>query len=955
MRINVWDTLRATAFAGALFLGSNLQAQHENDPPVIGAEHRALFDLVKHEDATHVAVNSGDWDDPLTWFGAQAPGEGAKVVITADTVVTISRVNRTVHKWIRVDGKLTFANNVNTGLMVDTLVVDPAGHVQMGTVDAPIQSGVKAKIIIADTGDIDIDWDPNEFSRGFISHGRTTIHGEVKTGSAMLARAVRRRDKQLTLAEAPVNWQVGDVLILPGTHSRRDFDETLLVTSVSGTVIGVAGLTDTGEVNARWRGLHNRHRLPNGKLPFVINVSRNAAIESQNVEHADEYGINRRRGHIMFMHSGVGNTDARYLGVYGLGRTDKRTPLESPEFDENGNRIPDRGHNTVGRYAFHFHRGGPAKANATVVGLAIVDSPGLGLVNHSSNVHVSDSVAYNVVGSAFFTEAGDEVGFFENCSAIRMTGSGEGIESRSKAAGVIQETDFGHSGHGFWLQGGGVDLRDVRVAGAGAAAIIFFTVPLNEAGLGNARFDGGLADPAVANGRATVPVGHIPLSMDGAFVFGNRMGIETKFHQLGANHGVRSSIANAETIWTGTALTIPYTRNLTVSTSEFLGNTRRPGGSAMRRNNVTSAAVFDNVIVRGWFYGLNIPVNGHNQVIDGVYQNVRDIYISTTKDDNRLVEILGNVQFPALTQRQLTRGRGARQRVYERKEIYLRTNYNPKHNDLTRLFMRDIIRLGTIKYQNKQLFYYAQAADFVPFPSASARDYVPVELIDKSNQQLWDEYGLSIGDAIAPADAFEDPLIHALVGDPIEYAPKVRLRNRKYTNRLNNYRFQYHVWRSDGRRHFVRWPNRLTIREDWNLITFEEEGYKRTLLIFGDVTPPGFILSPNVPDTINPLDLRRGFRVAGTITDNSFGTKMFRKTFRGNFLNRLPVQTRADGSEYIDLEFWVYDFARNRTKVIFSLTLDPNEPLDHVKKRKRLPRRRTATALLVLLGFDEES
>ena len=356
MRLNVWETLRATAFAGALILGSNLQAQHENDPPVIGAEHLALFDLVKHEDATHVAVSSGDWDDPLTWFGAQVPGKGAQVVITADAEVTISRVNRTVHKWIRVDGKLTFVNNVNTGLMVDTLIVDPAGHVQMGTVDAPIESGVKAKIIIADTGDIDIDWDPNEFSRGFISHGRTTIHGENKTGTAMLSKAVRRRDRKLNLVEKPVNWQEGDVLILPGTHSRRDFDETLLVTKVSGKVVHVAGLTDAGEINPRWRGLHNRHRLPNGKLPFVMNVSRNAVIESQNVEHADDWGINRRRGHIMFMHSGVGKTDARYLGVYGLGRTDKRTPLESPEFDEDGNRIPDRGHNTVGRYAFHFLR-----------------------------------------------------------------------------------------------------------------------------------------------------------------------------------------------------------------------------------------------------------------------------------------------------------------------------------------------------------------------------------------------------------------------------------------------------------------------------------------------------------------------------------------------------------------------------------------------------------------------
>ncbi len=957
MRNNVWDILRASAFAVALFASSfAVQAQHENDPPVIGAEHRALFDLVPHDAATHVAVADGDWNDPATWFGTEVPGDLSKVVIPAGRTVNISSVNRTVHKWIRVDGTLTFSTDRNTGLMVDTLIVDPAGHVQMGTAADPVQAGVKCKVIIADTGAIDINWDPNEFSRGFISHGRFTAHGQVKTPHAMLAKEAKRRAKKLTLDGTPAGWEVGDVLILPGSHSRRDFDETLVVTKITGKDVHVVGLTDAGAIDRGWRGLHNRHRLPNGKLPFVINVSRNVVIESQNVEHADEYGINRRRGHIMFMHSGVGKTDARYLGVYGLGRTDKRTPLESPEFDENGNRIPDRGHNTVGRYAFHFHRGGPAKAHATVVGLAIVDSPGLGLVNHSSHVQVSDSVAYNVVGSAFFTEAGDEIGFFENCTAVRMTGSGEGLQSRSKAAGVIQEIDFGHGGHGFWLQGGGVAVRNARVSGSGDSAIIFFTVALNEAGLGKARFDSSLAAPEVAMGRATVPVAQIPATLDGAYVFACRKGIETKFHQLSSRHGVKTRITNADTVWAGTPISVQYTRHFTIADSTFTGNTRRPGGSFMRRNSVTGWGNFENLNVRGWYWGVNVPLRGLNQIIGGSYENVRDIYISTTMDDNRLVQILGDIRFPDLTDRQLTRyNRRTRQTyVLKRHHVYLRTNYNPKHNDLTRLFARDIIRLGTLKYNDHQLFYYAQAADFVPFKSGSAASYVPPELIDKSNAQLWAEYGMAIGDAVAPADAFEDPVIHALIGAPIEYAPKVRLRNRKYTNRLNNYRFQYHVWRSDGRRHFVRWRDRINLREDWNLVTFEEEGHKRTLMIFGDITPPEFVLG-NRDLTVNPADLRRGFRIVGRILDNSFGSKMFRKTFRGSHLKKLPLLTREDGSQYIELNFWVQDFARNRTAVTVELTVDPNEPLDHVKRRKWLKKRKTAKALLFLLGFDEES
>ncbi len=260
---------------------------------------------------------------------------------------------------------------------------------------------MKAKIIIADTGDIDIDWDPLELSRGLISHGHVTIHGEVKTSHSDLARTPARREKALFLSETPNNWHVGDVLILPGNHSRRDFDEVLIIKKIVDKKVDVDSLSDDGSINDRWRGFRpRRHRLPEGLVPFVVNVSRNVVIESQNIFHADEFGINRRRGHVMFMHSGANNTDTRYVGAYGLGRTDKRTPLESPEIDHDGHRVPDTGHNAVGRYAWHFHRGGPENDPAIVQGLAIVDSPGLGLVNHSSHVQVSDSSAYNVVGSA---------------------------------------------------------------------------------------------------------------------------------------------------------------------------------------------------------------------------------------------------------------------------------------------------------------------------------------------------------------------------------------------------------------------------------------------------------------------------------------------------------------------------------------------------------------------------
>ena len=286
----------------------------------------------------------------------------------------------------------------------------------------------------------------------------------------------------------------------------------------------------------------------------------------------------------------------------------------------------------------------------------------------------------------------------------------------------------------------------------------------------------------------------------------------------------------------------------------------------------------------------------------------------------------------------------------EKHQIYLVTNFNPDMNDVTRLFARDIIRMGTIKYQNHQLYYFAQAADFVPFPNELAADYVPHQVIDKSNAELWATYGLAIGDVIAPEDAFVDESIHALIGEPAVYAPKVRLANRKYTNQLENYRVRYWVYPEDADRYRDE-VGIYNLIEGWNLFTFEVDGSLRTLFAFGDIIPPSFEPNEELPNVINPLDLSRGFRVTGTILDNSFGERNFRKSFNGKQLAELPVEMGIDGSQYVVLVFDVWDFARNSTTVYYTLFLDEEEPRAHVKVRKVLPKRIVTSALTNLLGF----
>jgi hypothetical protein len=52
---------------------------------------------------------------------------------------------------------------------------------------------------------------------------------------------------------------------------------------------------------------------------------------------------------------------------------------------------------------------------------------------------------------------------------------------------------------------------------------------------------------------------------------------------------------------------------------------------------------------------------------------------------------------------------------------------------------------------------------------------VPELIIEKSNRELWQKYGLAVGGALAPADAQPAPRVHGLIGSPAQYSEEFRL------------------------------------------------------------------------------------------------------------------------------------------------------------------------------------
>ncbi len=824
-----------------------------------------------------------------------------------------------------------------------------------------------------------------------------SIYGSTVTSFVQLNTALTAGTSTLSLGSIPTGWKVGDRLVITGDTATdangNNQDEELAIEAINGSTITLGDFADSGGPLTT-AGLKYNHSL--GSV-YISDVTRNVAFSSESVAIGDN--TIAHRGHVMFMHNP--NVHVIAAGFYGLGRTDKRTPIDDPVLvpdpdhpgqmttdvigktvntidgthrvyvpvvDADGNpvfnadgtpklQIARTGLNPRGRYAVHFHRTGSdaGSAQASISDSAVVDSPGWGIVNHSSNVDVSGNVVFNATGAAYVTEAGDETGSFDGNIAIHSQGSGDGIESRR------QFQDFGHEGVGFWLQGGNVSVTNNVVAGQRSSGYVFFPVGLDQKGLGITTIDADtLADPSWAHGQATVAVGDVPLrKFSGNVAFASGDGFESWFSLLNVTDGRRTVVENFSAWKTNSApIFDPYTANMTFKNVTLTGNLKNPQGKGFDRNDVTSGFQYIDVNVQGFSVGIDAPINGQNVIQGGTFNDIRGVQISTARDRGRTVDFTDMngtdpINFLTLDSKAL-RGR-------TQSDIYLNSNFNPMEHDITTLFNPDVIKMGTVRYNGKQLYYLQQGASYVPFPSATAAPYIPPELLNKTNQQIYDQYGLAIGGVIAPPDATaSDPRINALIGSPATYLPDVKLTSAKYYNPdvtpyVLSYKYQDPTNPLADKSGWVSVKEKTAspLHPGWNLLTRNILGHVRTVLVYSDDIPPTFQFASGTAKSVNLADIENGsmFVIQGNILDDSFGSRSFfmmvalndPKYFSG-------VQTAADGSRFITLSFVVKDFAGNATTVKLNLPVTQTSTLQKDLGRKNLPTIRPSHTLQALLA-----
>jgi Ca2+-binding RTX toxin-like protein len=686
------------------------------DTPLLQREHLTLFQLVRYDQITHYALHDGDWSDPATWHDGVVPTNGARVLIPMNVEVMVDSVIASRLNTIRVDGTLSFATAQDTELRADTIVVASSGTFEMGTATSPIEDGVTARLIFTNDGPIDRVADPFGLGRGLISHGRVSIHGAETTSHVALASPAVAGAVAITLNQVPVGWNAGDKIVIAATTAGTAQNEVRQIAYIIGNTVYFSGPLDFS------------HLSPAPELEVhVANITRNIVITS-------ESSAIDRRGHVMFMHNR--DVDIAYAQFSGLGRTNKLVPINDSVVGSDWALQEGTGTNQRARYPVHFHRTGTvADGNPSVVrGSVVTDAPGWGFVNHSSYVDMLDNVAFDVTGAAFSTEVGDEVGSFRGNIAIGSDGAGGHIDARNDVQ------DFGFGGDGFWFQGVGIHVTDNIAAGNAGNSFLFYGRALIENGV-RARFLAeNLPDPSVAGGAETVDTGAMKVfEFENNIGYASTVGLSAIYLMEHSTDGSYNVLQNS-TFWNNTiGVDLPYShqthlRNINVIYSD----PQREALRGVRGNAVTQDVIFENLTVTGYPTGIALPWRASVIVDGGTYRNQRDFMIQTGFDRNIL--------FTGLT---------------TTPTISMIVDYKTVLGVTERLFSYDVIVLDFGSFDYKRLYFPEQSADHVPFPGPT--DGVPSQYIGLTNRQLWDTYGIALGGAIAPDNAYTVPRIAGLI------------------------------------------------------------------------------------------------------------------------------------------------------------------------------------------------
>ncbi len=365
-----------------------------------------------------VSVKSGNWSDGATWNIGKAPLRDSRVLIAPGTQVIYDVDSNRAMREVQVTGRLSFARDRNTKLIVGLLRVTPpraagdtgvedidkhdhakadghgrhgndhhGGHgdaaadpidgpaLEIGTPDAPIPAPFMARIQLKHFEGMDPEKLPAILCR---PGGRLDMHGAPMDRTwVKLGATAKPKDTAIILSQKVTGWRSGDDIVITGSE-RKPGGKGYRInrTSETRTIVAIAG--ERIEID---KPLENVHFGEGDFRSEVANLSRTVLIE--NAPHLG--GEKLIAGHTMYHHGSLGSIS--YARFDGLGKE-----------------------GVLGRYPIHFHLVGDTMRGSSVIGAAVTNSGNRFITIHGTQYMViRDCVGHNSVGHGFFLEDGTEV------------------------------------------------------------------------------------------------------------------------------------------------------------------------------------------------------------------------------------------------------------------------------------------------------------------------------------------------------------------------------------------------------------------------------------------------------------------------------------------------------------------------------------------------------------------
>ena len=466
-------------------------------------EQDDLLALVRHRDATVVALADGDWSDPTIWSTGTVPGLHARILIPYGRTLRYDNAIPVRHDTLRVDGVLNFATDQSTQELVETFIVHPVGELTIGTGFGdrlPAQYSAKIQIsnrAVSLDGSaptyIDLARDPKLLGRGLIVMGRIVTFGHDRATHALTMPNAYPAigDTSVFMAQEPRGWRVGDTIVVPGTMVdldnngvNRRYDEERVITAI--TDQGASGWQVSFVIPLAYD--HNDHYagvLSDNPQPYldIINITKNIVLESEEAEGGDV----QRRGHCMWAHD-TADFDVWDMLSLRMGRTDKAINAGQISADGTGFEYFDQdvaydglqrdgdplteplaaNSNITGRYAFHGHMNGTDSTKTRLVRECLtVDNKGWGKVHHAGTVDWVNCAMYRVQGAGMVSETANEFGKWDNCvvAGLETTNGSYAYPKIAEDIGGGKRGNFARNGYGFFYRGRTMIITRCRAYG----------------------------------------------------------------------------------------------------------------------------------------------------------------------------------------------------------------------------------------------------------------------------------------------------------------------------------------------------------------------------------------------------------------------------------------------------------------------------------------------------------